>query len=79
MASKKSRRRRSNPEVKKSPLEKKGLKSLEIADNLIHQMFEIMRIGLKNRYPQLSPEELKNKMRDISRREQMIRNKRTRR
>ena len=59
-------------------LKKKGLTSLEIADFLIHQMFEMMESGLKNRNPNLTTEQLKQEMRKISERELQIRNKRAR-
>ena len=59
-------------------LKEKGLTSLEIADTLVHQMFEMMKMGLKNRYPHLSPNEISMKMREISKQELEIRNKRIR-
>ncbi len=59
-------------------LKKKGFTSLEIADTLIHQMFEMMIFGLKQRNPQLTPEELKENLRNITKRELEIRSKRIR-
>ncbi|TFG16976.1 MAG: hypothetical protein EU530_11270 [Promethearchaeota archaeon] len=59
-------------------LKNKGFTSLEIADILIHQMFEMMIFGMKQRNPQLTPEELKQNMRNISERELEIRSKRIR-
>jgi hypothetical protein len=41
-------------------------------------MFEIMKIGLKKRNPQLSDAEIRLKMREISKQELEIRNKRMR-
>ena len=59
-------------------LKKRGLTSFEIADSLIHGMFEMMRIGLEKKYPTLSPKEIDKKMREIAELDLKIKNKRKR-
>ncbi len=43
----------------------KGLHSLEIADRLNHVMFTTMQVGLINKYPDASKEEIREKMKQI--------------
>jgi len=43
----------------------KGLHPLDIADQLIHNMFVSMRIGLENKYPAASSEEIHEKMKTL--------------
>ena len=43
----------------------KGLHPLDIADQLIHNMFVSMRIGLENKYPEASSEEIYEKMKAL--------------
>ena len=47
-------------------LKKKGYTSLEIADILIHEMLETLRIGIQMRYPNADDEEIKRKMMQIA-------------
>ena len=47
-------------------LQKKGYNSLEIADQLIHNMLETLYISVKVRYPKASDQELKAKLREIA-------------
>ncbi len=42
---------------------KRGLNSIDIADQLIHIMLEVSREGFKNQYPTASDAEIRNLMR----------------
>ncbi len=57
---------------------KKGLHPLDIADRLTHNMSVTMRIGLENKYPEASPEEIFAKMRIIMENDLKIKNLRRR-
>ncbi len=46
-------------------LEKQGFTSLEIADKLVHEMFEAMKMGLRTRFPQKSEAEIQQELRKI--------------
>jgi hypothetical protein len=53
-------------------IETKGLHSLEIADRMIHEMFTVMRIGLKNKFPNASSLEIRKKMIEIVERDRKL-------
>ena len=42
----------------------KNIEPLEVGDKFIHNMFELMKDGISNRYPGLSEEEVNQKIRD---------------
>jgi hypothetical protein len=59
-------------------LKRRGLTSLEIAESLIHNMFVAMEEGIRQKDPNITTQELSQRMREISERELLIRNKRKR-
>lgn len=44
---------------------KKGYHPLEISDSLTHNMFQSIRIGLQNKYPKASQQEIHKKMKKM--------------
>ncbi|WP_371802415.1 hypothetical protein [Candidatus Lokiarchaeum ossiferum] len=57
---------------------KKGLHPIDIADQLIHNMFVSMRIGLEKKYPEATPEEIYGKMKAVIENDLKIKNLRRR-
>ena len=53
----------------------RGFSSLEIAANLIHNMFMAIEQQIRQKEPNITSQELSERMRKISARELMIRNK----
>ena len=45
-------------------LQDRGWNSLDIADYLIHQTFQMLRAGILSRFPQATESEIKQKMRE---------------
>ncbi len=43
----------------------KGYTSVKIADTLIHNMFEIMKVGIKNQHPDFTEEQILDQLREI--------------
>jgi hypothetical protein len=44
---------------------KRDIEPLEIADKFLHESFKLMKEGLSNQYPELSEQELNQKIRQI--------------
>jgi len=57
---------------------KKGLHPLEIVDRLNHAMFASMQIGLKNRHPDASNEEIRERMKQMVENDQKLKSLRGR-